>query len=112
MNGNHELAPAQQLEPVASNTAETPSQPANQSTTPEGTTHESALENLAKNLEAIGKYRELLTDVKLNDMIAFKVMTEDFQISDYAIGLVEELHGDTSNRSYDLTLLIMGKPKT
>lgn len=81
----------------------------NQSETPEATTNESALEGLAKNLEAIGKYRELQTDVKVNDMIAFKVMTADFQISDYIIGLIEELHGDVSSASYDLTLLIMGE---
>lgn len=72
------------------------------------TTHESALETLAKNLETVGKYKEMQTDVKVNDMIAFKVMTADFQISDYVIGLVEELHGDTNNPSYDLSLLIMG----
>lgn len=52
----------------------------------------------------------MMTDVKVNDMIAFKVMTADFQISDYVIGLVEELHGDTTNPSYDLSLLIMGTP--
>lgn len=68
----------------------------------------SALENLAKNLEKTGKYREMQSDVKVNDMIAFKVMTPDFQVSDYAIGLVEDLEGDTS-ASFDLTLLIMGK---
>lgn len=71
--------------------------------------NESALEKLAKNLEAIGKYRELQKDVKVNDMIAFKVMTADFQISEYVIGLVEEIHGDTSDTTYDLTILIMGK---
>lgn len=112
MNGNHKSASAHQFEQVASNAIDTSSKPANQSSSPEATSHESALENLAKNLEAIGKYKELQKDVKLNDMIAFKVMTADFQISDYVIGLVEELHGDTSNLSYDLTLLIMGKPNT
>lgn len=82
---------------------------ANQFAAPETTPPESALENLAKNLETIGKYRELQSDVKVHDMIAFKVMTADFQISDYVIGMIEELHGDTSDPSYDLTLLIMGE---
>lgn len=113
MNGNHGLAPAQQFEQSASNATEMPSEPANQPESLETPSQEStsALENLARNLEAIGKYRELQKEVKLNDMIGFKVMTADFQISNYAIGLVEELHGDTSNLSYDLTLLIMGKTK-
>lgn len=110
MNGNHESVPAQQLEKVELNKTDVVLEPANQSVAPEA--HESALENLAKNLEATGKYRELQIDVNVNDMIAFKVMTADFQISGYVIGLIEELIGNTSDPSYDLTLLIMGKCKS
>lgn len=106
MNDKHESAQSEEVETIETNTS---LETVNQSETTEATTNESALESLAKNLEAIGKYRELQTDAKVNDMIAFKVMTVDFQISDYIIGLIEELHGDTSSTSYDLTILIMGK---
>lgn len=114
MNGHNEPIPVTplQLEQVESNKADTLMESANHTVAPEApeaTSHESALESLAKNLEATGKYRELKTDVKVNDMIAFRVMTADFQISGYVIGLVEELHGDVNVPSYDLTILIMGK---
>lgn len=71
--------------------------------------NESALEHLAKNIDAIGKYRELKEDVKINDMIAFKVMSPSFQPSEYIIGLVENFTGELSNMTFELSLLIMGK---
>lgn len=109
-NGNDELASVPQLEHNGTNKVNMLMETENQFVeASEVTPPESALENLAKNLEAIGKYRQLQNDVKVHDMIAFKVMTVDFQISDYVIGLIEQLHGDTSIPSYDLTLLIMGE---
>lgn len=108
-NGHHDSAPAHEPEPVKSDESPTLLEPSNLNEAPEVKPQTSALESLAQNLEAIGKYRDMEHDVKVNDMIAFKVMTADFQISGYVIGLVEELNGDLSTRSYDLTLLIMGK---
>lgn len=72
---------------------------------------ETALENLAKNLETIGKYKDMQNDVKEMDMIAFKVFTPDFVKSNYVIGLVEAVIGKNApeQQDYDLTLLIMGK---
>ena len=72
---------------------------------------ESALEQLAKNLEATGKYRDMQNDVKEMDMIAFKVFTPSFEMSDYVIGLVESVIGKTTpeQQDFDLMLQIMGK---
>lgn len=74
---------------------------------------ESALEKLAKNLETTGKYKELLNDVNEMDMIAFKVFTPSFEMSDYIIGLVESVIGKTApeQQDFDLMLQIMGKRK-
>lgn len=70
--------------------------------------NESALEKLAKNLEAIGKYRALDNDVKEFDMVAFKVFAPTFQMSNYVIGMVEGINRMAGD-DFDLTLLIMGK---
>lgn len=72
---------------------------------------ESALEQLAKNLEATGKYRDMQNDANEMDMVAFKVFTPNFEMSDYVIGLVESIIGKTAaeQQDFDLTLQIMGK---
>lgn len=72
---------------------------------------ETALENLAKNLEKNGKYKDLGSEVTETDMIAFKVLTPDFVKSDYVIGLVEAIIGKTTpeREDYDLSFMIMGK---
>lgn len=73
---------------------------------------ESALELLAKNLDATGKYRLLTDEVKENDMIAFRVLTPDFETSDYIIGLIEKINKTTNAANqidWDFTLLIMGE---
>lgn len=72
---------------------------------------EPALEQLAKNLETMGKYRDLDNDIKEMDMLAFKVFTPSFQKSDYVIGLVETIIGkdNVEQQDYDLALQIMGK---
>lgn len=73
----------------------------------------SALEQLANNLEATGKYRTMTDEVKENDMIAFKVLTPDFQQSGYIIALVEAItkqeNAGTKQTDCNFTLLIMGK---
>lgn len=69
---------------------------------------ESALDQLAKNFETVGKYRPLDADLKVNDMIAFRVMTTDFRLSDYAIGMIEEIDGDVSSADCNFTIQIMG----
>lgn len=71
----------------------------------------SALENLAEDLETIGKYKDMNNDVKETDMIAFKVFTPNFEKSDYVIGLVESIIGKErpDQQDYDLSLSIMGK---
>lgn len=70
--------------------------------------NESALERLARNLEAIGKYRALDNDVKEFEMVAFKVFAPTFQMSNYVIGMVEAINRKTAD-DFDLTMLIMGK---
>lgn len=70
---------------------------------------ESALEKLAKNLEKDGKFHTLDTNVKIDDFIAFRILSPEFSLSDYVIGLIEQLHGDIEARNYQLTLQIMGK---
>lgn len=72
---------------------------------------ESALEQLAKNLETIGKYKDIDNDVKEMDMIAFKIFTPNFEKSDYVIGLVESIIGRNApeQQDFDLMLQIMGK---
>lgn len=72
---------------------------------------EPALEQLAKNLETIGKYRDMHNDVNEMDMIAFKVFTPNFEKSDYIIALVESIIGRSNleQQDFDLTLQIMGK---
>lgn len=72
---------------------------------------ESALEQLAKNLETIGKYKNIDNDVKEMDMIAFKIFTPNFEKSDYVIGLVESIIGRNApeQHDFDLMLQIMGK---
>lgn len=72
---------------------------------------ETALENLAKNLEKNGKYKDMPSDVKEMDMIAFKVLMPDFVKSDYAIGIIQAIIGKTTpeKEDYDLSVLIMGK---
>lgn len=72
---------------------------------------ESALEQLAKNLETIGKYKDIDNDVKEMDMIAFKIFTPNFEKSEYVIGLVESIIGRNApeQQDYDLMLQIMGK---
>lgn len=107
-NGHRDSAPSHQPEPVKLDESDTLLESSHLNEAPEVKPQTSALEDLAQNLDAIGKYRDMEHDVKVNDMIAFKVMTADFQISGYVIGLVEELLGDPSTTSYDLTLLIMG----
>ncbi|XP_055301361.1 uncharacterized protein LOC129567971 isoform X3 [Sitodiplosis mosellana] len=74
---------------------------------------EPALEQLAKNLETIGKYKDMHNDVKEMDMIAFKVFTLNFEKSDYVIGLVESIIGRTTpeQQDYDLMLQIMAGGK-
>lgn len=71
----------------------------------------SALENLAKDLDTTGKYKDMNNDVKETDMIAFKVFTPSFEKSDYVIGLVESIIGKErpDQQDYDLALSIMGK---
>lgn len=71
---------------------------------------ESALEKLAKNAEEIQKFKDMNNDVNEMDMIAFKVFTPSYEISDYAIGLVEKIIGNESHnkQDYDLVLQIMG----
>lgn len=68
---------------------------------------ESALEQLAKNLETAGKYKELIEEAKPNDIIAFKVFTPNFEKSDYIIGLVESINTRNNPNDYDLILSIM-----
>lgn len=72
---------------------------------------ETALETLAKNLEQMGKFKVMENDVKETDMIAFKVFTPNFEMSEYVIGLVEAIIGKSTpeQQDYDLKLLIMGK---
>lgn len=69
---------------------------------------ETALEQLAKNLETVGKYRTLDNDIKDYDMIAFKVFKPTFEMSNYVIAMVEEINRNEGT-DYDLVLLIMGK---
>lgn len=71
----------------------------------------SALEILAKDLESIGKYKDMNNEVKETDMIAFKVFTPSFEKSPYIIGLVESIIGRESpdQQDYDFALTIMGK---
>lgn len=68
---------------------------------------ESALEQLAKNLETIGKYKELIEEAKPNDIIAFKVFTPNFDKSEYVIGMVESINARNNPNDYDLILSIM-----
>lgn len=68
---------------------------------------ESALEQLAKNLETVGKYKELIEEAKPNDIIAFKVFTPNFEKSGYVIGLVESINIRNDPNDYDLILSIM-----
>lgn len=72
---------------------------------------ESALEQLAKQPEVIANFKDMTSDVKEMDMIAFKVFTPNFEQSDYIIGLVETIIGrNTSDQQdYDLVLQIMGR---
>lgn len=77
---------------------------------PEETTDaepESALEQLAKNLETTGKYKELIEEAKPNDIIAFKVFTPNFEKSGYVIGLVESINTRNNPNDYDIILSIM-----
>lgn len=91
----------------------------NDSTVASNGKKESALENLAKNLESIGKYKELTCghsdNVKQNDIIAFKVLGTDLKMTDYIIAMVEDVEkkrGDNVDQmDYDLILLIMGNDK-
>lgn len=69
---------------------------------------ETALEQLAKNLETVGKYRTLDNDIKEYDMIAFKVFKPTFEMSNYVIAMVEEISRN-EGADFDLVLLIMGK---
>lgn len=71
----------------------------------------SALEQLAQNIDEIEKYKDMNNDAKEMDMIAFKVFTPSFEMSDYVIGLVEKIIGEMSSdqQDYDLVLQIMGK---
>lgn len=70
----------------------------------------SALENLAKNIDEIGKHKDMNNDVTEMNMIAFKVFTPTFEKSDYIIGLVESVIGKNTSeqRDYELVLQIMG----
>lgn len=72
---------------------------------------EPALELLAKNLESIGNYKDMHNDMNKFDMIAFKVLTKEFEKSDYIIGLVECIIGKMTDeqQDYELELQIMGK---
>lgn len=72
---------------------------------------ESALQQLANQPEAISKYNDMTNDVKVMDMIAFKVFTPNFEQSSYVIGLVEEIIGRTTTeqQDYDLVIQIMGE---
>lgn len=74
---------------------------------------ESALETLARDLEASGKYKVMQNDAKETDMIAFKVFTPNFEKSEYVIGLLETIIGKNTpeQQDYDLGLLIMGNQK-
>lgn len=78
---------------------------------PKSETTESALEILAKNVDEIGKYKDMNNDAKEMEMIAFKVFTPSFEKSDYVIGLVESIIGKSTpdQKDYDLVLQIMGK---
>lgn len=71
----------------------------------------SALEQLAKNLDEMGKQNPLLNEVNPNDIIAFKVFMPSFQLSEYIIGMVESFEDNhkIDERDFDITLLIMGK---
>lgn len=71
---------------------------------------EPVLEQLAKNIETLDKYKDMKNVVKQMDMIAFKVFTPNFEKSDYVIGLVESIVGETTSnpQDYDLILQIMG----
>lgn len=77
---------------------------------PEAT--EPALEILARNLDISDKCKELLGEAQQNDIIAFKVFTPDFQMSNqHVIGLVDSVikRDSAVNRTddYDLILTIM-----
>lgn len=74
-------------------------------------TKESALEILARDLEASGMYKVMQNDAKEMDMIAFKVFTPNFEKSEYVIALIESIIGKNTpeQQDYDLTLLIMGE---
>lgn len=67
----------------------------------------SALENLAKNLDSTGGYKNLMGEAKANDIIAFKVFKPNFEKSDYIIGLVETINRRDNPDDYDLILTIM-----
>lgn len=71
----------------------------------------SALEQLAKNLDEMSNYKILLNIVNPNDIIAFKVFTPSFELSEYIIGMVEsfEKTNAINEGDFELTLLIMGK---
>lgn len=69
---------------------------------------ETALEQLARNLETVGKYRTLDDDVKEYEMIAFKVFKPTFELSNNVIAMVEEINRNEGG-DFDLVLLIMGK---